>query len=435
MLETAELSPKVEHALLVGVEESSDSSEEARALLDELEELVANLDIGIEDKVLARMREPNPRFLLGKGKVEDIIQQARMLGCDCIVFDRELTPAQQRNWESESGMCVIDRQEVILDIFAERAQTREAVLQVQLAQLEYSLPRLRGGWTHLSRQRGGGVTQRGEGEKQIQLDRRMVRERIARLKRELEEVKQHREVQRKKRLEVPVPGAAIVGYTNAGKSSLLNRLTGAGLLAADKLFATLDPTTRRTTLPSGQILLLTDTVGFIRRLPHRLVDAFKATLEEALVSDFLIHVVDASSPDAVHHFATTRSVLKELGAEDKRTVTVFNKADLESDPSIIAGLRAEAPDGILVSARTGLGIEPLRERLDGMLSTLARPLELLIPHDRYDLVHRLHEAGAVQREEARNEGIYIEGYVPTRWQETVAPYIVNGQVGQNGDHY
>jgi len=422
MLETAELSPRVEKAFLVGIEE--DPEENAEALLDELEELVGNLNIGIGGRTLVRMREPNPRFLLGKGKVESILQQASFNGCDCIVFDRELTPAQQRNWEEESKVCVIDRHEVILDIFADRAQTKEAVLQVQLAQLEYSLPRLRGGWTHLSRQRGGGVTQRGEGEKQIQLDRRMVRDRIARVKRELEEVKQHRQVQRKKRMEVPMPGAAIVGYTNAGKSSLLNRLTGADLLAADKLFATLDPTTRRAELPSGQVLLLTDTVGFVRRLPHRLVDAFKATLEEALVSNFLLHVVDVASPDAADHFKVTRDVLKELGAGDRPTITVFNKVDAVADEAQLTLARSLAPDGIFISARTGEGIEALQAKLDEMLLSVAKPLRLLIPHSRYDLVHKLHEIGAVQNEKATDAGFLIDGYIPTRWQEPLREYTL-----------
>ncbi|HQU09892.1 MAG TPA: GTPase HflX, partial [Opitutales bacterium] len=250
------------------------------------------------------------------------------LGCTKIVIDHEIAPAQQRHWEAFSKMEVIDREEVILDIFQSRAYTKEAVLQVELATLQYMLPRLKRAWTHLSRQRGGGALQRGEGETQLEIDQRLVHKRIARVKRELAEVVQHRSVQRKARLRIPLPTAAIVGYTNAGKSSLLNLMTGAGVLAENKLFATLDPTTRRFELPGGQTLLVTDTVGFIRRLPTHLVDAFKATLEEALVADVLIHVIDVSHPQAQAHYSTTLEVLTSLGADPKKMVTVFNKLDL-----------------------------------------------------------------------------------------------------------
>ena len=236
------------------------------------------------------IRKPQAKYLVGAGKAIDLIEEARLHDCDVIIFDNELTPAQQRNWEqaAEEKILVIDRQEVILDIFGTRAQTKEAVLQVELARLEYNLPRLKSAWTHLSRQRGGGSVQRDAGETQLEMDQRMVRTQISKVKRELKTVIQHRHLQRKKRMTVPVPTCAIVGYTNAGKSSLLNKLTNSDILAEDKLFATLDPTSRRCPLPSGQPLIATDTVGFVRNLPHRLVDAFKATLEEAVVSNFLI---------------------------------------------------------------------------------------------------------------------------------------------------
>lgn len=266
MIDIKEKPKMVERALLVGVAQANTTEKEVSLLLDELEELVNNLGILVVRKEIVRLREYQARFLLGTGKVNYIKNLAFAEECDCIVFDEMLSPAQQRNWEAETKLCVIDRQEVILDIFAERAQTREAVLQVDLARSEYNLPRLKNAWTHLSRQRGGGTTQRGEGEAQIELDQRMVRNRIAKLKRELEQVVQHRMTQRKQRQRVPVPTAAIVGYTNAGKSSLLNCITGADVLAANKLFATLDPTTRQAELPSGQKILLTDTVGFVRKL-------------------------------------------------------------------------------------------------------------------------------------------------------------------------
>lgn len=426
MFEVREKPKMVQRALLVGALFPHDAHHEEELLLAELTELVSNLGISVVAREIVPLREPRSRFLLGSGRAEQVIEKARELECDCIVFDDELTPAQQRNWEAASELCVIDRQEVILDIFAERAQTREAVLQVELARMEYNLPRLKRAWTHLSRQRGGGVTQRGEGEAQLQLDQRMVRDRIAKLRRELESVVRHRQTQRKQRMRVPVPTAAIVGYTNAGKSSLLNRLTEAGVLAEDKLFATLDPTTRRLTLPGGQVVLLTDTVGFVRRLPHRLVEAFKATLEEAIVSNFLIHVLDASSPEVENHHATTLEVLEELGAERKRIITVYNKMDLTDE---VTRERIEMRAGGAVcpiSAVTGEGVGRLLEELEEMLRPGVELLELKVPHDRYDLIHRLHEAGAVKHEEAKADGVRIVGNVPHRLVAEVREFVVEG---------
>jgi GTP-binding protein HflX len=415
-------------ALLVGLQMAGQSREDASSLLEELAELTANVGLAVAASHLVRLREPNPRFLIGAGKVEEIIQDARARGCGYIIFDDELHSAQQRNWEAESGLEVLDRHEVILDIFAARAQTREARLQVELAQQEYSLPRLRRAWTHLSRQRGGGATQRGEGETQLQLDQRIIRERIQRLRSELEVVRKQRAVQRQQRLRTPVPTAAIVGYTNAGKSSLLKALTGADVLVQDKLFATLDPATRRLELPSGRALLLTDTVGFVRRLPHRLVEAFKATLEEAVVSDFLIHVVDASSPEAARHHATTLEVLDELGAHDARVLTVFNKVDRLADPLRHAELKAQFPGALFISAHSGLGLAALLDRFEAGLEDETVALTLLIPHSRYDLINRLHQAGAVRREQPRNEGVYIEGLVPRRWLDPVRPYVIPAEI-------
>ncbi len=411
-------------AFLVGVQRPEESREEAEGLLGELRELVGNVGLRIAGERLVRLRESNARYLVGSGKMEELVAAAREARAGIVVFDEELTPAQQRNWEKDSGLTVIDRQEVILDIFAQRARTKEATLQVELATLEYSLPRLKRAWTHLNRQRGGGVTQRGEGETQLQLDQRMVRERIARVKEELAEVVKRRAVQRKQRMKVPLPTAAIVGYTNAGKSSLLNRLTNAGVLAVDKLFATLDPTTRRFELPGGQPILVTDTVGFVRRLPHRLVEAFKATLEEAIVSDFLIHVVDGSSPDAERHLQTTLAVLQELGADTKRVITVLNKMDLQPDPLHVAAVKSHYAGAIPLSTRTGQGVGELLGRMEAMLEDFAQPMELLIPHDRYDLVSKLHEAGAVRREEARDDGFYVRGNIPTRFVEQMRPFAL-----------
>jgi len=412
-------------ALLIGLQTRETDAQECALSLAELKELVGNLGIETAAAKVVKLREMSAKFALGTGKAAELIAEATALGCEFIIFDQELTPAQQRNWEKACGLSVADRHEVILDIFAQRAHTKEAALQVELAKLEYELPRLKRAWTHLSRQRGGGVTQRGEGETQLQLDQRLLRARIHRLREELADVVKQRAVQRQKRARVPLPSAAIVGYTNAGKSSLLNRLTDAGVLAADKLFATLDPTTRRLDLPSGQPLLLTDTVGFVRRLPHRLVEAFKATLEETLVSDFLIHVVDCSNPEAAAQARTTREVLKELGADRKPILTVYNKIDRVEDPILLAGLRADDPGCVFVSARTGAGVNTLLQAAERMMEETLHTAEVLIPHSRYDLVGRLHKDGLVLREEARDDGVYLRVNLPPRWRELLKPFLTD----------
>ncbi|HRE79657.1 MAG TPA: GTPase HflX, partial [Opitutaceae bacterium] len=357
------------------------------------------------------------------GKAQEIADQAKAEGADVIVFDEALSPAQQRNWEELSGLAVIDRQEVILEVFADRAQTREAVLQVALARMEYSLPRLTRAWTHLSRQRGKGAMG-GEGETQLEQDRRIVRDRITHLKNELVEVRKQRSTQRRRRQRVPVPTAAIVGYTNAGKSSLLNALTGASVLAEDKLFATLDPTTRQLQLKGNQKLLVTDTVGFIRRLPHGLVEAFKATLEEVVVADFLIHVLDITNPNVAHHHSTTLAVLKELGAADKQMITVFNKVDA-ADPAAISRAQQLAPDALLVSARSGAGLPQLVDRCLELIADTLNTTTLLVPHERYDVVARLHEVGHVQHEEQRDDGVYIQGRFPISQSAVFTPFVVD----------
>src|SRR5580700_11270989 len=346
--------PKAQRAFLVGVQTPEMPEGEAQELLSELTELVENLGMAVVRTTLVKLRARSPALLLGKGKSQELVTAAQADAADVIVFDSALSPAQQRNWEEIAGFAVIDRQEVILEVFADRAHTREAVLQVALARMEYSLPRLTRAWTHLSRQRGRGAMG-GEGETQLEQDRRVVRDRIAHLKEELAQVVRQRGIQRTRRVRVPLPTASIVGYTNAGKSSLLNKLTGSAVLAEDKLFATLDPTTRQLLLPGNQKLLLTDTVGFIRRLPHGLIEAFKATLEEVLVADFLIHVVDITSPHFEKHRATTLSVLAELGAGDRPVLNVFNKVDL-ADEAEIRAARQAVPDALFVSARTGKGI-------------------------------------------------------------------------------
>ena len=419
----------VERAMLIGITLPSEDGATTRSLLDELRELVTTLGIGIQHEVQLSIRKPQAKFLLGTGKAEEMIDLAKAHNCDVIVFDNELTPAQQRNWEqaADDKILVIDRQEVILDIFGKRAQTKEAVLQVELARLEYNLPRLKSAWTHLSRQRGGGSTQRDAGETQQELDQRMVRTQITRVKRELESVIQHRHVQRKKRMAVPVPTCAIVGYTNAGKSSLLNQLTNSDILVEDKLFATLDPTSRRCPLPSGQPLIVTDTVGFVRNLPHRLVNAFKATLEEAVVSNFLIHVLDVNSPEIEAHAETTLSVLHGLGADEKKIITVFNKIDDLWSEDIRLTLSFRYPEALFVSAHSGEGIPELLERIEAIVESDFAQVRLLIPHDRYDLVARLHREGGVRKEEARDDGTYIVGSVPERMLSALHPFLLSNE--------
>ena len=384
----------VERALLVGAYIDAKDKHDAQSLLEELAELVTTLGIPIIETRLIHHREPHARYLIGSGKAQELAELVKAKALDVIIFDNDLTPAQQRNWEDLAGVTVADRHEIILDIFGARAQTREARLQVDLARMEYSMPRLTRAWSHLGQQ-GGGIGAKGEGESQLEQDKRKIRSQIDRLKRELQEVRQARATQRKDRKRTPVPNAAIVGYTNVGKSSLLRRLTGADVLVEDKLFATLDTTTRKVALPNKQPLLLTDTVGFIRRLPHQLVESFNATLEEAVVADFLIHVIDASQPQALEFYQTTMRVLSELGADTKETLVVFNKVDKVQEPEVLADFRRQFPDSVFISVRTGQGLEKLVERIGDFVSNSTVSVQLRVPLQRSDLLAKLHRDGRV----------------------------------------
>ena len=430
MFEVREKPQLVERALLVGVFLDKSKEKEASSLLEELNELVQTLGIGIMDSILVRVRENFPSHLMGKGKMAEIIEKSKELNCDCIIFDNELSPNQQRNWENDSEILVIDRQEVILDIFSLRARTKEARLQVQLAKMQYTLPRMARMWSHLDRQgggsgggKGGGGAARGEGEKQIEVDRRLARKKIDRVKAELEKVRQQRKTQRKERNRADLPHAAIVGYTNAGKSSLLNGLTESTVLAEDKLFATLDTTTRKLDLDDGHTILLTDTVGFVRRLPHGLVESFKATLEEAVLADFLIHVIDGSSENVEEHFQTTLDVLKELGADEKRIIPAINKTDIISTERL-EELKIIFPDAVLISVKNGNGIENLLSKINEMLLSKIVRKTLKIPQSRQDLVALLHREGKILSQEYEQNDIIINAIYSKRFLAKFAEFVM-----------
>ncbi len=418
------LSLKCERAFLVGINEPREKLTDSEYHLEELVNLVDTMGIQPVDSIMVKMREKNPRFLIGKGKVEEIRVLAEACRADVIIFDCQLSPSQQRNLEFHYNMAVIDRQEVIIDIFADRASTKEAVLQVALARMKYSLPRLTRAWTHLSKQKGGVKGTRGKGETQLESDRRMVLNKINSLKKELEKVKKYRDVQRKKRVGKPIPSLSIVGYTNAGKSSLLNLLSDADVLTEDKLFATLDPTSRKIKLDGGREIILTDTVGFIRKLPHDLIDAFKSTLEEAVHSDVIIHVVDAANHEYEEHIKVTEDVLNELGAGDKAQIIVFNKIDLlGSDPVLLAGLTNRYPHCVPISAKMNLGIDELKERITEEIEREYGVVNLMIPADKWDITAYIHRNGKIIKEEYVDEGVLIQAVLTEKDKNILSSYI------------
>lgn len=404
--EAKSTAPVRQKAFLVGCCEAREELSAVREYLAELGELADTLGVDICGDMSVRIREPNPKFHIGSGKAEELRDAAAEAGADVIIFDDPLGPSQQRNLEKLCKRKVIDRQEVILDIFADRARTREAVLQVELARCRYFLPRLTGAWSHLSRQRGGGTGARGDGEKQIEYDRRQLKDRIAELEQELSEVRKQRSVQRKGRLRNNVPTAAIVGYTNAGKSTLLNTLTSADVLAENKLFATLDPTTRRLVLPDHTELLLTDTVGFVRKLPHALVEAFKSTLEEAVLADFILLILDVSNPQAASHWETTISVLNELGAAEKPLIAVFNKTDLQPDPMALLKMKSIAPDAVFISCTEKRGLDELLDKLMRQVAGSSAILKLEIPPEQAGHIALLHAKCSIFESEYLENGTF-----------------------------
>ncbi len=394
MIITAPPPSATEKTVLVGLEHDKVTRWDLEESLAELRELAATAGAKVVDTVTQKLDHPTAPCYIGKGKAEEIAKLCAELDAGSIIFDDELSPAQGRNLETITGRKILDRTQLILDIFARRARSREGRLQIELAQLQYLLPRLTRMWTHLSRQTGG-IGTRGPGETQLEVDRRRVQERIARLQRELEEVRKHRTIQREGRQRHQWPVVAIVGYTNAGKSSLLNRLTNAGVLAEDKLFATLDPTTRQYVLPNKLKVLFTDTVGFIRKLPHTVIESFKATLEELKSADLLVHVVDVSHPQYEEQIAATEEVIKELEADGKHTLLVFNKIDRVTNPEAVRAALLRHPHSVAVSMRTGENTADFVEELQNQLSSWRMRQKFRIPQSDSAALAELHRAGHV----------------------------------------
>jgi GTP-binding protein HflX len=415
---------RTERVFLVGVQLKSRSAWQVQDSLSELAELAATAGAELVGEGTQRLDTPVAGTFIGSGKAEEFASYCREQDIDTVIFDDELSPAQSRNLEQLFQRKILDRTALILDIFAQRARTREGKLQVELAQLEHLLPRLTRYWSHLSRQKGGIGMRGGEGESQLETDRRRVQERIEKITEELETVRRQRATQREGRQRRLWPLASVVGYTNAGKSTLLNTLTGASVLAENKLFATLDPTTRRLRLPTNQNALLSDTVGFIRKLPHRLVEAFKATLEEVVEADLLIHVVDSSHPQAEEQIAAVNSVLDEIGAYGKPTVMVLNKIDLLQKKELLDRYSQLYPHAVPISATSGEGIPELLSELSSALRPVRDYLELAVPHEASAVIARLHAVGQVVERDYHGDRARFKARIPPHLHTEFAPFIV-----------
>jgi GTP-binding protein HflX len=430
LIETRKTRP--ERVFLVGVELKSRDRAAMRDSLAELGELAATAGGEVVGDGLQKTESLNPATFIGKGKAAEFADFCQRQDVDTVIFDDDLSPAQSRNLEKIFNCKILDRTSLILDIFAQRARTREGKLQIELAQLQHLLPRLTKYWGHLSRQKGGIGMRGGEGETQLETDRRRVQDRIAKISRELELVRQQRGIQRHGRQRNNWPLASIVGYTNAGKSTLLNALTGADILVKDILFATLDPTTRRLRLPTNQNVLLTDTVGFIRKLPHGLVEAFKATLEEVVQADLLLHVVDISHPQAEEQIAAVNAVLAEIGAGEKTTLMVFNKMDRLNNPDgtgaggagALNRLQERHPQAVAISATTGEGVASLLAEIGTQLRPKREFLNLRVPHEQAAVIARLHKVGQVISRSYRGPAARFKARIPPQHHDEFAPYIV-----------
>jgi GTPase len=417
-------------ALLVSTYHGSAQQKICHEHLEELDLLVRTFGVETVQKVACAIRKFDASIFVGKGKLEELVQIAEENKVDLVVFDDEITPAQQRNLEKAFNRTVMDRTEVILGVFAQRAQTKEARLQIELAKIKYEAPRLKRLWTHLSRQQGtsgsggGGAYLKGEGEKQIEIDRRILKRKIDQLQKEIEEVRAHRDTQRISRVRSEIPVFAIIGYTNAGKSTLLNALTDAGVFVEDKLFATLDTTTRKFTLINNQEVLLIDTVGFIRKLPHLLVAAFKSTLEESIEADILLHLIDASHPMAEEQAATTHEVLNELGAGQKPIITVINKIDKAPSASLIHRLRMTYPKNVQISALNREGFAELQEIMIQELSRQRKLIVLRIPQSEYAIVSEIMRVGHILNQEYDENDVILRVEVPSTLANKLSIYCI-----------
>ncbi|HZP82197.1 MAG TPA: GTPase HflX [Chthonomonadaceae bacterium] len=410
-----------ERAVLVSVEPDEALRPYA---LEELTALTETAGAEVVGEFYQRRDRPDPAYFIGPGKTQELYAGVQDTGANLVIVDSELSPVQARNLEEAVKCRVIDRTQLILDIFAQRAHTREGKLQVSLAQLTYLLPRLSNLYTKFERQQGGIGVRGGAGETKLETDRRKVRETISDLEAQLAEVRSTRQQQRAHRRRLPFPTAALVGYTSAGKSTLLNTLSGSEIYADPKLFATLDPTTRRVVLPDGWAILLTDTVGFIRNLPTHLVAAFRATLEETIEADFLLHVVDASHPHRAIQQQAVLDVLDDLGVHDKPIITVFNKSDLVKDPYELRALVADTENAVYISAKTAEGMSHLMDRIVGTLSSLLADVRLRIPYDRSDLVAQCYEYGRVLKADYKEDGIHVEARITRDLAGRVRQYSV-----------
>lgn len=400
----------------------------------ELRQLAWTAGVEVVGQTWQRVDSFQPATLIGSGKVEELIDLRRDLDCDLVLFDDELTPRQQRNLEEALGqdVKVLDRTGLILDIFAQHARTREGQLQVELAQYEYRLPRLTRAWTHLARQAGGGAARggtggvglRGPGETQLEVDRREIGRRIAQIKDELEQVRRHRQLHRRQRRRQAIPVVAIVGYTNAGKSTMLNALSGATVLAEDKLFATLDPTTRRVTLPGGMEVLFSDTVGFIQKLPTELVAAFRATLEGINEADIILHVIDITHPNARQQNETVMETLTDLDLIDRPMVVALNKVDLLPGGQVDELWLSHFPEGVATSARERRGLDALLARIEAVLTSELVYLTVQVPYERGDLAALFHQRASMVEESHNDQGTTLTGYLPRRWLQHFRTFMV-----------
>ncbi len=412
---------QTEKAILVSIDSGDEYID--RSSLDELFELASTAGAEVIGEFSQKRNKPDSNRYLGQGKLEELYTEVQEMQADLVIVNDELTPTQQRNMEDTVTVRVIDRTQLILDIFAQRALSKEGKLQVELAQMEYMLPRLVGSGKALSRL-GGGIGTRGPGETKLETDRRRIRDRITKLTGELDTIRKQRKTQKQGRENLPYPSAAIVGYTSAGKSTLLNILSGSNVLADRKLFATLDPTTRKITLPDGWSILITDTVGFIRDLPHNLVVAFRATLEEVTDADFLIHVVDASHPDMESQIDSVNEVLSELDAETKPAVMVFNKSDLVVDQYSLRNLVANTPNSVYISALSGEGLPQLMSVIQSVLKSMLVHVTMRFPSNRNDLVSQCYDNGKIIKAEYTEDSIFVEVNLLSSVANSFKSYII-----------